>query len=418
MKILVVGGGGREHALCWKLQQSPSRPALYCAPGNPGIAALATLVPIKVNELDQLVAFARREAIDLVVVGPEAPLVDGLADRLRAAGIRVFGCSQAAAAIEGSKIFMKQLAARHAIPTAAFGVFDALDAADRFIDETFTRASRLVVKADGLAAGKGVVLCDSASEAKAAARQLTTTVGGRLMIEEFMVGREASLLAFVAGEAVVAFDGAEDHKTIGDGDRGPMTGGMGTISPTPTLPRALHDRAVREIVEPAARALVAEGAPFYGMLFAGLMLTADGPRLLEFNCRFGDPETQVVLRRYDGDLLPALLAVAEGGAPSSVRFVAEHAVAVVMASAGYPDKARTGDVIAGLEDAAHDPNIVVFHAGTAARGDDIVTAGGRVLAVSALGADRGQARRAAYAAVQKISFAGAQYRSDIGGRDG
>lgn len=418
MRVLVVGSGGREHALVWRLAQSAARPTLFCAPGNPGIGRLATLVPLKVNQLDLLVEWARRESIDLVVVGPEAPLVDGLADRLRAAGVPVFGCSQAAAAIEGSKIFMKELAQRHAIPTAAFGVFDALPDAERFIDETFARARRLVVKADGLAAGKGVVLCDSAAAAKDAARELRASVGGRLVIEEFLVGREASLLAFVAGEAVVALPGVEDHKTIGDGDSGPMTGGMGTISPTPTLPPSLHARALAEIVAPAARALVVEGRPFFGMLFAGLMLTAEGPRLLEFNCRFGDPETQVLMRRYDSDLLVALADVAAGRAPAAPRFSDEAAVAVVMASAGYPQGARAGDPITGIAAAEADPAIVVFQAGTAERDGALVTSGGRVLAVSALGADLPSSRAAAYAAVQKISFPGAQFRNDIGGRDG
>ena len=418
MKILVVGSGGREHALVWKLAQSPIRPTLYCAPGNPGIGKLATRVPIKVNQIDQIVSFARRESIDLVVVGPEGPLVDGLADRLRAASLNVFGCSQAAAAIEGSKIFMKQLAAKFEIPTAAFGVFDEQAAAERFIDMTFERASRLVVKADGLAAGKGVVLCSSANQAKQAARQLLVNLGGRLVIEEFLVGREASLLAFVAGEAVVALPGVEDHKTIGDGDQGAMTGGMGTICPTPTLPPALQPRATTELLEPAARALVAEGRPFFGLLFAGLILTDDGPRLLEFNCRFGDPETQVLMRRYSDDLLPALLDVARQRVPVAPMFIEDAAVAVVMAADGYPDGARLGDVILDLEEAEALPDTVVFHAGTETRGDSLVTAGGRVLAVSTVGKTLAEARRAAYAAVHMISFRGAQFRSDIGGRDG
>ncbi len=423
LKVLVVGGGGREHALAWALSRAPSVREVLCAPGNAGIAEVARCVPVKADEMVRLADLADAENVDLVVVGPEAPLVAGLSDLLRDRGRAVFGCSRAAAEIEGSKIFAKELMARHKVPTAAFGAFSQLPEAELFVDElAHGGAARVVVKADGLAAGKGVVIADGAADAKAAVRHMLAgeTVGDagrRVVIEEFLDGREASLMALVDGERVVPLQPAEDHKTVHDGDRGPMTGGMGVVSPTPVMSDLEVARAVREVLEPTARGLVAEGRPFRGVLYAGLMLTARGPRVLEFNCRFGDPETQVLMARLDEDLGALLHAVATGRRVERVRFSARAAVCVVMAAAGYPGPYATGTPIEGLDAAARIEGVTVFHAGT--RRDDagrVVTAGGRVLGVTAVGDDVEQARARAYDAVAHIHFAGAHYRRDIGMR--
>jgi phosphoribosylamine--glycine ligase len=422
MRVLLVGGGGREHALAWGLKRSRAVEDLVCAPGNAGIAELARCVPVRADELAKLADLADAERADLVVVGPEAPLCAGLADLLASRGRAVFGCSRAAAELEGSKAFAKAFMARHAVPTAAFGVFSEAPEAELFIDAQFERgARRLVVKADGLAAGKGVVLCDSAAEARRAMRSFVDEgalgdAGRRVVIEEFLVGREASLMALCDGERVTPLEPAEDHKTIFDGDRGPMTGGMGTVSPTPVIDDVTLARAVREVLEPTARGLAAEGRPFRGLLYAGLMITADGPRVLEFNCRFGDPETQAIVPRLDEDLAELLYAVACGKMPQRVRFKRESAVCVVMASAGYPASSESGREIRGLDEAAKLDGVMVFHAGTRLDGERVVTAGGRVLGVTALGEDVAAARARAYAAVEKIEFAGAQYRRDIGAR--
>ncbi len=422
MKILLVGGGGREHALAWGLARSPGRPELVCAPGNVGIAQLARCVPVAADEPQKLAELADAENADLVVVGPEAPLCAGLADLLTARGRAVFGCSRAAAELEGSKAFAKAFMARHAIPTAAFGVFSDVPEAELFIDRAFESGARkLVVKADGLAAGKGVILCDGAAEARDAAARLIAggalgEAGKRLVIEEFLVGREASLMALVDGERVTPLAPAEDHKTIFDRDQGPMTGGMGTISPTPVVDELTAARAVREVLEPTARGMLAEGRPYRGLLYAGLMLTDSGPRVLEFNCRFGDPETQVLIPRLDEDLAALLHATATGALPTRVKFSPRAAVCVVMASAGYPASSTSGRPIDGLEDAAALDDVVVFHAGTRRDGDRVVTAGGRVLGVTALGDTPGAARARAYEAALRIRFEGAQYRHDIGAR--
>jgi len=427
MKVLVVGGGGREHALCWGLQRSPSVREVICAPGNVGIESVARVVPVKADDLDGLVALAEREAVGLVVVGPEAPLVAGLADRLVARGVPVFGCSAAAAEIEGSKAFSKQLMARHGIPTAAFGVFEEVAAADAFVDGIVAERGHdlpLVVKADGLAAGKGVTICADGATAKREVRRMLEAralgaAGARVVIEEFLVGREASLMALVDGERVTPLEPAEDHKTVDDGDRGPMTGGMGVISPTPVMTAADVARAVREVLVPTARAMVAEGRPFRGLLYAGLMLTADGPRVLEFNCRFGDPETQALVPRIvdgGGDLGALLLAVARGELPETVRFSSRAAVCVVVTAPGYPGSYPTGAPIEGLDAAAALPDVIVFHAGTKRSDGKVVTAGGRVLGVTATGADLAAARAAAYRAVAAIRFEGAHHRTDIGAR--
>ncbi|MDB4964824.1 MAG: Phosphoribosylamine--glycine ligase [Myxococcales bacterium] len=423
LKVLVVGGGGREHALCWALARSPSVGEVICAPGNAGIAEVARCVPVKADECVQVADLADAENVDLVVVGPEGPLVAGLADLLQARGRAVFGCSRAAAEIEGSKTFAKELMARHSIPTAAFGAFSQLPEAELFLDELMRAegAERVVIKADGLAAGKGVVIAGGLAEAKSELRKMLAgeTVGDagrRVIIEEFLDGREASLMALVDGERVAPLVPAEDHKTVFDGDTGPMTGGMGVVSPTPVMSDLEVARAVREVLEPTARGLAAEGRPFRGLLYAGLMLTRRGPKVLEFNCRFGDPETQVLMARLDEDLGLLLHAVATGRPVERVRFSERAAVCVVMTAPGYPGGYPTGIPIAGLDAAARVDGVTVFHAGTRRDGDRIVTAGGRVLGVTAVGEDVDDARARAYRAVDAITFQGAHFRTDIGRR--
>lgn len=423
MRVLVVGGGGREHALCWALARSPSVREVVCAPGNAGIAQVARCVPVKADEILKLADLADAENVDLVVVGPEAPLVAGLADLLRDRGRAVFGPSAAAAEIEGSKIFAKELMARHEVPTARFGAFSQAPEAELFVDELLGEgAERVVIKADGLAAGKGVVLARGADEARAEVRRMLggETVGDagrRVVVEEFLVGREASLMALVDGERVLPLVAAEDHKTVLDGDRGPMTGGMGVVSPTAVMSDLDVARAVREVLEPTARGLVAEGRPFRGLLYAGLMLTERGPRALEFNCRFGDPETQVLMARLDDDLGAALHAIATGRPLARLRFSPRAAVCVVMAAPGYPGGYPTGAPIVGLEAAGKLDGVVVFHAGTRREGEHVVTAGGRVLGVTAVGDTVEAARARAYSAVETIHFEGAHWRRDIGRRN-
>ena len=415
--VLLVGGGGREHALAWKLAQSPRLGRLIAAPGNPGIAAHARCAAVRDTAIADLVALARRERPDLVVVGPETPLAMGLGDQLRAAGFAVFGPSAAAARIESSKAFAKDLMARHGIPTARFATFREQAAAGRYCREL---GAPLVVKADGLAGGKGVIVCPTR---EAADRALALCFEDRafgesgltVVVEEFLPGEEVSFFALADGAAVLPLAAAQDHKTIFDGDRGPNTGGMGAYSPAPVFDEAMQERVMAEIVRPVVAAMAKEGAPFAGVLFVGLMITRDGPKVIEFNCRFGDPECQVIVPRLDGDLLPLLQAVAAGhGLPTAVPWSAQTAVCVVMTSAGYPGVPETGRPITGTADAAALPGVNVFHAGTAMTNGALVTAGGRVLGVQALGADVAQAIRTAYAAVERIRFEGAHYRRDIG----
>ena len=415
MNILVIGGGGREHALAWRLARSGH--AITAAPGNPGIAALGECVPIKVGEHDKLVALATDRGFDLVVVGPEAPLVDGLADRLRAAGVPVFGPGGAGARLEGSKVFAKQFFARHGLPTAEFAVAASYGEADAAIERL---GDDVVVKVDGLAAGKGVIVCSSRTEARAAARELLGgkfgAAGERLVIERKIRGREVSVLALTDGARIELLAAAEDHKTIFDGDQGPNTGGMGTVSPAWIAPAVL-DRALREIFVPTLVGLATDGIDYRGVLYAGLMVDPAGrPWLLEYNCRFGDPETQPVLARLTGDLGAVLLGAAQGAMPvGAIGWDPRTAVCVVVAAAGYPGEPRVGDVITGADVGRDD--LVVFHAGTARRGDGaLVSAGGRVLGVTALGADVTAARATAYAAVDAIGLAGKQVRRDIGAR--
>jgi phosphoribosylamine---glycine ligase len=432
MKILVVGGGGREHALCWKLAQSPLCRTLWCAPGNAGIAQVATCLPLAADDLDGLVHFAVEQAVDLVVVGPEGPLVLGLVDRLTVAGIRAFGPTAAAAALEGSKGFMKDICARAGVPTAAYGRFSDADAALAFVRSHFKRSglTPIVVKADGLAAGKGVTIAQTLAEAEAAVTEAMLdrrfgTAGSELVIEEFLDGEEASFFALCDGVAALPFGGAQDHKRAFDGDQGPNTGGMGAYAPAPVLTPAIEAEIMETIIAPTLAAMSAAGRPFTGVLFAGIMVVtgADGrkrPILLEFNTRFGDPECQVLMRRLESDLLPVLLAAGERRlADVSLRWHDQTALAVVMAARGYPGAFDRGSLIGGLEDAAaSDPSIVIFHSGTTAvaDSDSVAVAGGRVLAVSSMAPTVGAARVAAYGAIDRIRWPEGFCRRDIGWR--
>ncbi len=410
MKVLVIGSGGREHALCWALAASPLFTEVLCAPGNAGIAAEARCLPVAVDDLDGIVALARAEQVGLVVVGPELPLVLGLVDRLTEAGIRAFGPTAAAARLEGSKAFTKDFCRRHGIPTADYATFTDLDAARTHVRE---RGAPIVVKADGLAAGKGVVVAATVEEALAAVDAATDT----LVIEECLVGEEASLFALCDGSHALEIGTAQDHKRAFDGDRGPNTGGMGAYSPAPILDAAMVERVMRDIVRPTLAGMKAEGAPFTGFLYAGLMLTADGPKLIEYNARFGDPEAQVVLPRLMTDLGQLLTGALDGMLDHmSLRWLPSHALTVVMASEGYPGSYRRGTEIRGLGALDSDPDLLVFHAGTRRDGLRILADGGRVLAVTGLGTDLRQAQARAYAAVDRIDWPEGFCRRDIGWR--
>jgi phosphoribosylamine---glycine ligase len=419
MRILIIGGGGREHALAWKIAQSPRVHALFAAPGNPGIARHAVCVPLAADALDGLLAFAKRERIDLTVVGPETPLVAGLADRFIEAGLPVFGPVAQAAAIEGSKAFAKGLMARHGIPTARFATFDDAARTRRFCREL---GAPLVVKADGLASGKGVIVCRTLAEADAAVTACIETkafgaAGARVVVEEFLSGEEVSFFALSNGMDAISLAAAEDHKAVFDGDRGPNTGGMGAYSPVAAFDEALEKRVMETIVRPTLAALAREGAPYRGVLFTQLMLTAQGPTVVEFNCRFGDPECQALLVRAPGDLVPLLVAAARGGPwPEVGPWPGRTSVSVTLASAGYPGTYRTGVTIDGVEAAEALPGVTVFHAGTTLRDRGLVTAGGRVLSVTAVADDLATAIARAYGAIGKIRFEGMHHRSDIGKR--
>jgi phosphoribosylamine--glycine ligase len=419
MRILVVGGGGREHALCWAIWASPLCDALYCAPGNAGIAELATCVPVAAEDVEGIVELAREERIDLVVIGPEAPLVAGLADRLEAAGIPAFGPTAAAAQLEGSKVFMKQLSREHGIPTADFAVFTDLDEARAFIR---AKGAPLVVKADGLAAGKGVTVAETVEEALAAVNSMLHervfgAAGARIVIEDCVSGEEVSLFALVDGTHVLPLGSAQDHKRVGEGDTGPNTGGMGAYSPAPVLTPALESQAFDTIVRPAVAAMAARGTPFKGVLFAGLMITAQGLRLLEFNVRFGDPECQALLVRLKSDILPALIAARDGVLDHfDLRWREECSLCVVMAAKGYPGAYEKGSEIRGLERAREVPNVTVFHAGTKLEDGCILGVGGRVLGVTALAPTIAEAQRLAYQAVDLIDWPQGFCRRDIGWR--
>jgi phosphoribosylamine--glycine ligase len=419
MKVLVVGGGGREHALAWALARSPAVDEVLCTPGNVGIAGVARCVPLAAHDVSGLVELVGRERVDLTVIGPEAPLVAGLADTLEARGRLVFGPTRAAARLEGSKAWAKSLCERHGIPaarsTSASSMGDAVRALDDF-DPPY------VVKADGLAAGKGVVIAEDRSEATAALSAALEDgvfgpAGQTVLVEEHLTGREVSAFALADGANVVPLGFAQDFKRIGDGDAGPNTGGMGAYSPVPFLDDASVGRIVDEVLVRTVRAMASEGIPYRGVVYAGLMMTEAGPRVLEFNARFGDPETQVLVPRLASDLAELLSAAADGSLSSSPVEVSERScVTVVLASGGYPGDHLTGAEIAGLEAAAEVTDALVFHAGTAERRGRVVTSGGRVLSVSGLGDDLAEARAQAYEACSRISFQGMQYRSDIAAR--
>ncbi|MGB8954975.1 MAG: phosphoribosylamine--glycine ligase [Tumebacillaceae bacterium] len=414
MKVLVIGGGGREHAIVWKLAQSPQQPALYCAPGNPGIAKLATCVPIGAEDVAALADFAVQEGIDFTVVGPEAPLLAGIVDHFEERGLKAYGPKRAAALIEGSKAFAKEVMTRANVPTASYADFTDVDAARAYVRE---QGAPIVIKADGLAAGKGVVVAQTLEEAEAALDMMMNEnafgdAGSKVVVEEFLTGQEATVMAFVSGDQVKLMVPAQDHKPAYDGDQGPNTGGMGTYSPVPVVTDDLLRQVEAEIIRPVIDLLAAEGNPYQGTLYAGLMLTPNGPKVIEFNARFGDPETQVVLPRLESDLLAIFQSVVDGTlAEQDIRWSDQAAVCVVMAANGYPASYTKGDVISGLDTAPADA--ILFHAGTRSTDVGIVTNGGRVLGVTGFGADLRQAQATAYRAVSAVHFEGVHYRKDI-----
>ncbi|HEX4953432.1 MAG TPA: phosphoribosylamine--glycine ligase [Thermoanaerobaculia bacterium] len=419
MKVLVVGGGGREHALCWKLRQSPDLKELYCAPGNPGIGEIADLVPMAAEEVHRLADFALGLKIDLTVVGPELPLSLGLADELRARGLDVFGPSRAAAEIEASKVFAKQFMQRHEIPTADFVLAHDAGEAERAAAHF---GLPVVLKADGLASGKGVFVVQTAEELEEAFQALFEerrfgTAGERVIVEQFLVGEEISFIAISDGERLLPFATSKDYKRVGDGDTGPNTGGMGAHSPSGVLSPREGSLVVERILQPAIAGLAAENRPFVGVLYAGLILTEEGPKVLEFNARFGDPEAQVLMLRLENDLLPVLAAGAAGNfGAHRLRFKKEAAACVVLAAAGYPGKPTRGEVITGLEAASALPGVEIFHAATAEKDALLLTAGGRVLNVCAQGPRLVDALRRAYQAVGMVRFPNKVFRTDIGRR--
>lgn len=415
MNVLLLGSGGREHALAWKLAQSPLLDRLYAAPGNPGIAEHAEIVDIAVNDHRAVIDFCLRHSIGFVVIGPEAPLVAGLGDNLRTMGIAVFGPNKLPAQLEGSKGFTKDLCAREKIPTAGYVRCETRDGALASLEDF---GLPVVIKADGLAAGKGVTVAFTPDEAEGAVQAIFAEPGASVVIEEFLEGEEASLFVLTDGESLLPFGSAQDHKRVGDGDIGPNTGGMGAYSPAPVLTPALEQQAIDEIVRPTIAALARMGAPYSGVLYAGLMLTPTGPKLIEYNARFGDPECQVLMLRFEGDLLALMLAVAKGelaDQPAPI-FADRTALTVVMAAKGYPGTPLTGGTIRGIE-AAEASGAKVFHAGTRIEQGQLVAAGGRVLNVTALGETIGAAQAAAYRAVDAIDFPTGFCRRDIGWRE-
>ena len=416
MNILILGSGGREHALAWKIAASPLTTKLYCAPGNAGIAQEAECVALDLADHAAVIAFCKASKIDFVVVGPEGPLCAGIVDDLEAAGIKAFGPSKWAARLEGSKGFTKDLCKANRIPTAAYERFKGADAAKQYVRK---QGAPIVVKADGLAAGKGVVVAGTVAEAEAAIDMMFDGGLGQpaweIVIEDCMVGEEASFFALCDGDTAIPLASAQDHKRVGDGDTGPNTGGMGAYTPAPIMTPDMNKRVMDEIIFPTVNALKKAGAPFKGVLFAGLMITKDGPQLIEYNVRFGDPETQVIMLRLMSDLLPALIASRDGQLKSfDLRLYPDAALTVVMAAKGYPGSYNKGTVIEGLEDAAQVERVEIFHAGTRRDGDHIVANGGRVLNVCARGNSVAQAQQRAYAAVDKIKWPDGFCRRDIG----
>ena len=420
MRVLMIGGGGREHTLIWKIAQSPLVEKIYCTPGNAGISALAECENMDVEgALEPMSQFARDNKIDLTLIGPENPLANGIVDHFEGLGLKVFGPSKAAAEIEASKVFSKELVNKYGIPTAKSGTFDDPQEAAAYIREV---GVPIVVKADGLAKGKGVIVCHELQEALDAVDTIMVQkefgdAGNRVLVEECLVGEEASFIAFTDGKNIVPMSSSQDHKPIYDGDRGPNTGGMGAYSPAPVVTDKMHDLIMETVMEPTVKGMAAEGRPYKGVLYAGLMISDGKPKVMEFNARCGDPETQAVIPRLKSDIVPVIQACIDGTLDKvKLEWIEGPAVCVVMASGGYPVEYEKGKVISGLEDADAMENVTVFHAGTAKMGDDIITNGGRVLGVTALGNDIRDAIDTAYKAVEKISFQKAYYRMDIGHR--
>lgn len=419
MDILVVGSGGREHAMCWALAKSKRQPKLYCAPGNAGIAQLAELVALKAEDIEGLVKWCKDHKPNLVVIGPEVPLCMGLADELIREGFQVFGPTKDGAQMEGSKDFTKQLLLENGVPTAKAGTFTDLASALAYVRK---EGAPIVIKADGLAAGKGVTVCETLAQAEAAleeamGKKVFGSAGSKVVIEEFLEGEEASILAFVDGESIVPMVSAQDHKRVFDGDKGPNTGGMGAYSPAPVVTEALSARILETILKPTVEGLKKRGITYRGVLYAGLMIGQDGPKVIEYNCRFGDPETQVVLPRLKTDFVNICMAVAQGKLSHlKIEWDERPAACVVLASQGYPGDYPKGVAITGLDKASQKPNAQVFHAGTTMKDGQIVTSGGRVLCVTGMGPTIREAIAAAYSSVKEIVFEGAHYRKDIGWR--
>jgi phosphoribosylamine---glycine ligase len=419
MKVLVIGGGGREHALVWKIAKSPLVDRVYCAPGNPGTGRIAENVDIQVDDLAALLSFARKEGIDLTVVGPELPLSLGIVDLFEEYGVRIFGARRSAAMIEASKAFAKDLMKKYHVPTAAYEVFEQVEPAIAFIDKV---GIPVVIKADGLAAGKGVIIARTRDEAIEAVSGMLMgnkfgAAGSKVVVEEFLTGEEASFLAFTDGEKIIPLASAQDHKPVFDNDQGPNTGGMGAYSPAPVVTPAIHDRVMAEVMQPTVDGMAAEGRPYRGVLYAGLMIAGEEIKTLEFNARFGDPECQPLLMRMKSDIVPLLLAAAEGDLGGmEIEWHDQAAVCVVMATEGYPGEYRKGDEILGLEQAAQIEDLVVFHAGTKVIDGKTVTAGGRVLGITARGHTVKEAMDRAYQGVAAITWKGVHYRRDIGGK--
>ena len=419
MRVLVIGGGGREHALVWKISQSPKVTEVFCAPGNAGTATIANNVPIAADQIDQLLEFAQENEIGLTVVGPEQPLVMGIVDRFQEKGLRIFGPSARAAELEGSKAFSKNIMEKYSLPTAEYEIFTSHEKARRYFDK---ETGPIVVKASGLAAGKGVILCRNAEEGLKAVDTIMKdksfgSAGDEVVIEEFLEGPEVSVLAFSDGNTVLLMDSAQDHKAALDGDRGPNTGGMGAYSPAPVFTDVMRQKVRDKIMFPLIRAMKAEGRSYQGILYAGLMLTKHGPKILEFNARFGDPETQPLLVRMESDIVPLFEACIDGTLEQcDLKWKPETAVCVVMAAKGYPGSYEKGKEIFELDVAGALPDVVVFHAGTKLEDGKVLTNGGRVLGVTATGSDTSSAIAKAYEAVSKIKWDGIHYRKDIGAR--
>jgi phosphoribosylamine--glycine ligase len=417
MKVLVVGGGGREHALVWKISQSPKVSKVYCAPGNAGISEQATIVPVQASDLNRLLEFALKEKIDLTVVGPEDPLTRGIVDLFETKGLLIFGANKKAAEIEGSKAFAKEMMKKYHIPTAFYEIFDNRDEAVKYVRNL---GAPIVVKADGLAAGKGVIVCKTVEEAIHSVDQIMVekifgNAGNRVVVEEYLVGEEASYVAFTDGKTILPMASSQDHKPILDGDQGPNTGGMGAYSPAPVVTGEVHEKIIEKILRPVIYGLGEEGRPYKGVLYAGLMIHEGHPKVLEFNARFGDPETQPVLMRMRGDIVPILEACMKGTlSRHKIEWDNCASVCVVMVSKGYPGHYEKGKIIEGLKEVSRMERVFVFHAGTTLKDGQIITNGGRVLGVTALGEDVPRAIERSYQAVKKISWEGVHYRTDIG----